>query len=128
MSKVKDKTWEIELTSDCTCTDEDGVVSNDCFGCWDESESMFYEALNDWRKEVGVDLNWIRVNGVGMGWQSKSGSAEVEFDKALKSLTINGDFRITAKWEGKTFTASRASHDEPTGSAKFKFTLIKERG
>ena len=89
MSKVKDKTWEIELTSDCTCTDEDGV---------------------------------------GMGWQSKSGSAEVEFDKALKSLTINGDFRITAKWEGKTFTASRASHDEPTGSAKFKFTLIKERG
>lgn len=128
MSEVKSKAWEIELTSDCTCTYEDGVASEDCFGCWEDSEAFFYEALNDWRKEVGVDWDWIRVEGVGMGWQGRSGYTEVEFDKALKSLIINGDFRITAKWEGNTFTASRASHDEPMGNAKFVFTLIKERG
>lgn len=146
-TEVKDKFWEVELTSDCVCYDCGkcgvGYVGADyeqkcdecettlthadsCFGCWDDSESNFYEALSEWRKEVGVDWDLVRIDGVGMGWQGRSGYAITKFDKALESLTIRGDFRINAKWEGNSFTASRASHDEPMGGARFVFTLVKE--
>lgn len=146
MGEVTEQKWEIELTSDCQCWDcltcEVGQVGADdeskcdecdnlltrsdtCFGCWDDSENSFYEALREWRKEVGVDWDWVRINGAGMGWDSREGYALVKLDKALQPLTLRGDFRIEAKWEGKTFSARRYSHDEPTGSAKFVFTLVK---
>lgn len=143
---VMEKTWEITLNSDCQCYDcltcEVGVVGADydqkcdecegvlthadsCFGCWDDSESNFYEALNEWRKEVGVDWDLVRITGTGMGWDSRSGYAITKFDEALKALTLRGDFRIEAKWEGNEFSARRYSHDEPMGSAKFVFTLLR---
>jgi hypothetical protein len=146
-TELKEKVWEVELTSDCVCYDCTtcgvGYVgaeyeqkcdeceatlthADSCFGCWDDSESNFYEALAEWRKEVGVDWNLVRIEGTGMGWQGRNGYAVAKFDEALKSLTLNGDFRINAKWEGNSFTARRASHDEPTGNARFVFTLINE--
>lgn len=146
MGESTEKVMEVELTSDCQCWDcltcEVGQVGADedtkceecdnlltrsdtCFGCWDDNEQMFYEALREWRKEVGVDWEWIRISGEGMGWNSRSGYAVSKFDNALKPLTLNGDFRIEAKWEGNSFSARRYSHDEPTGSAKFVFTMIK---
>lgn len=126
MSAVKDKVWEIELTSDCSCYDEEGNTT-DCFGCWEDSEELFYEALEGWRRKVGVTWDLVRIDGVGLGWNKDSGYAIKRFNEALKALTINGDFRITATWDGATsFTASRASHDEPTGGARFTFTLIRE--
>lgn len=143
--EVKEKFWSVTLNSDCQCydcdacgvgfigadyeqkCDECGVVlkhSNSCMGCWDDSESNFYDALYEWRKEVGVAWNLVRIDGSGMGWTRSQGSAVVPLDKALKALTLNGDFRIEAKWDGKTFGARRYSHDEPTG-ASFFFTLVK---
>jgi hypothetical protein len=60
-----------------------------------------------------------------MGWQHRSGEAIVSFDKVLNTLTINGDFNLRFKHEGTVLTATRSSHDEPTG-AGFSFTLIKD--
>lgn len=146
-TEVKEKVWEVTLNSDCQCYDcpkcgvgfvraEYGqkcdecavelVSSDSCAGCWEDSESNFYEALESWKKEVGVDWDYVRISGVGVGWMRSSGYTEVPLDTCLKSLTINGDFRIEAKWEEKTFSARRYSHDEPTGSAVFTFTLIEE--
>lgn len=146
MNDLVENTWEIELTSDCQCwsctecgvgyvgaedeqkceeCDKDLERADSCFGCWDDSESNFYDALEEWRKEVGVAWEKIRIKGVGMGWTSSSGEAVVDFDKALRALTINGDFRIEAKWQGKNFSARRWSHDEPMGSAHFEFLLVK---
>jgi len=114
----------VELTSDCTCTNEDGTPSNDCFDCWDDSVWLFKDLMNTWRKTVGVDWDTVRVTGNGMGWQRKSGEAVIPFDEVLELLKINGDFTLRFKREGKVLTATRSSHDEPTG-AGFTFTLIK---
>lgn len=148
-TEVVEKKWEVTLNSDCQCYDCDkcgvGYVGADpgnkcdecegqligadtCMGCWEDSESNFYEALEAWRKEVGVSRDLVRIEGTGMGWQGVSGYAVKPFDKSLEALTLRGDFRIEAKWEDKTFSARRYSHDEPTGSAVFTFTLIEEEG
>lgn len=148
ITKEKKAYWSIEITSDCRCYDcnecgvgyihnEDGqkceqcekelTPSNSCFACWEDSKSSFYDALEAWRDKVGVTWDLVRIDGVGLGWSKDSGYTVKKFREALKGLTINGDFRITAEWDGaNSFTASRASHDEPTGSAKFIFTLVKE--
>jgi hypothetical protein len=114
----------VELTSDCTCTNEDGTPSNDCFDCWDDSVWLFKDLMNTWRKTVGVEWDTVRVTGKGMGWQRTSGEAVIPFDEVLELLKINGDFNLRFEREGKVLTATRSSHDEPTG-AEFTFTLIK---
>jgi hypothetical protein len=147
--EMSEKVWEITLNSDCQCYDcvkcgvgyvgtdpgqkcdecEVELVSADsCIGCWDDSESNFYEALEAWRNSMGVNHEVVRIEATGMGWQRVSGYSVKPFNKALEALTIRGDFRIEAKWEDKTFSARRYSHDEPTGSAVFNFTLIEEEG
>ena len=107
---------------DCT----GGVLehANGCMGCWDDSESIFYDTIYEWRKEVGVNWGLVRIDGRGMGWTKEMGSAVVPLDKALKALTLRGDFRIEVEFSGKSFSARRYSHDEPTG-ASFFFTLVK---
>ena len=115
----------VELTSDCTCTNEDGTPSTDCFDCWDDSVWLFKDLMNTWRKTVGVNWNTVRITGRGMGWQSTSGEAVVSFDKVLDALKINGDFTLRFKQEGTVLTATRSSHDEPTG-AGFSFTLVQD--
>lgn len=146
--KEKEAYWQIELSSDCRCFDcndcgvgyvrnEDGekceecdkelTPSDSCFACWDDSKSSFYDALEAWRDKVGVTWDLVRIDGVGLGWNKDSGYAIKRFKEVLEALTIRGDFRITATWDGaNSFTASRASHDEPTGSARFTFTLMRE--
>lgn len=107
---------------DCT----EGVLkhSNTCMGCWDDSKEDFYQAIYEWRKEVGVDWNLVRIDGSAMGWTRSKGSAVVPMERALDALTIRGDFRIEVKLKGKELSARRYSHDEPTG-ASFFFTLVK---
>jgi hypothetical protein len=146
-TEIKKDYAVVSLTSDCQCYDckkcntgyirYDGygekcdecstelIPSIECFGCWSDSKESFYEALKDWRNKVGKDWDTVKIEGTGMGWTGASGTATKPFEKALEALTLRGDFRITAIWEGKTFTATRASHDEPTGGAKFVFTLIE---
>lgn len=142
-TEVNEKVWEVTLNSDCQCYDcnkcgvgyvgaeygqlcecgEKLINADSCMGCWEDSESNFYGALASWKKELGLDYDLVRIEATGMGWNKDNGYAVVKLDNSLKALTINGDFRIVAKWEDKTFSARRYSHDEPTGSAVFNFSL-----
>lgn len=108
------------------CDDQALVRSDSCFGCWEDSETNFYDALYEWRRNVGVDWRWVRISGKGMRWTRDSGELIIAFDESLKALTINGDFRIEVEMKDKSFTARRYSHDEPTGSAVFEFMMIKK--
>jgi hypothetical protein len=114
----------VELKSDCTCTNEDGTPSTDCFDCWQDSVWLFKDLMNTWRKTVGVDWNTVRITGRNMNWDKVSGEAVVSFDKVLDTLKINGDFTLRFKQEGTVLTATRSSHDEYC--AGFSFTLIKD--
>ena len=114
----------VEITNNCTCTNEDGTMSDDCFDCWEDSVWLFKDMMNSWRKDVGVKWDTVRITGRNMGWQHTSGEAVVSFDKVLDALKINGDFTLRFKHEGTVLTATRSSHDEY--SAGFSFTLIQD--
>jgi hypothetical protein len=122
MDTMEDTT--VKVTSDCTCTNEDGKPSDECFDCWEDSVWLFKDMMNTWRKTVGVDWNTVRITGRSMGWRKTSGEAIVSFDKVLDTLKINGDFTLRFKHEGTVLTATRSSHDEYC--AGFSFTLIKD--
>ena len=136
---------KVSVNSDCQCYDcpqcRVGYIGGDygqkcdecavelsssdtCMGCWDDSEEAFYSMLEEWKKEVGVDRDFVRISGSGMGWQGSKGYAVVPLDKALGALTLRGDFRIEATRKGRELSARRWSHDEPTGNAVFRFTLV----
>jgi len=105
----------VTLQSDCTCTNEDETMSDDCFGCWEDSVEYFKEIISTWRERAGIDADLVRIEGRGMTWQSLSGHAITNLDTLYKALTIRGDFRLEFKLEGETLTAVRYSHDEPMG-------------
>jgi hypothetical protein len=125
MSVSTEEKVSLEMTSDCTCTNEDETPSSDCFGCWDDAKWLFKDLMNDWRKATGVKWDSVRIDGYSMGWQRRSGEKVVPFERVLDTLTINGDFRLEFFKEGSSLKAFRYSHDEPTG-AKFVFTLVED--
>jgi hypothetical protein len=105
----------VTLQSDCVCTNEDETMSDDCFGCWDDSIYDFDELISAWRERAGIDEEKVFISGSGMGWQRLSGHAVADLDNLYKALTLRGDFRIELQLEGETLTARRYSHDEPMG-------------
>ena len=111
----------VTLQSDCVCTNEDETMSDDCFGCWDDSIYDFDELISAWRERAGIDEEKVFISGSGMGWQGLSGHTIADLDNLYKALTLRGDFRIELQLEGETLTARRYSHDEPMGcSFSFK--------
>lgn len=115
---------EVELTSDCTCTNEDGTPSDDCFDCWQDSVWLFKDMMHTWRETVGVKWDTVKITGTQMNWDRVSGEAIVPFEKVLDALKIRGDFTLRFKQEGTILTATRSSHDEYC--ATFYFTLIED--
>ena len=105
----------VTLQSDCTCTNEDETMSDDCFGCWDDSIYLFNELISAWRERAGIDEEKVFISGRGMTWQRLDGHAIADLDTLYDALTIRGDFRLEFKLEGETLTAVRYSHDEPVG-------------
>ena len=105
----------ITLESNCVCTNEDGEPYDECFGCWDDSVEHFNKIILTWRERAGIDVDSVRIKGSGMTWQRLEGQAIANLDTLYKTLMIRGDFTITFTLEGETLTATRHSHDEPTG-------------
>lgn len=116
----------VTLQSDCTCTNEDETMSDDCFGCWDDSLYDFNELISAWRERAGIDEEKVLISGRGMTWQRVSGHAIADLDNLYKPLTINGDFRVVITLDGETLTAVRYSHDEPMGCS-FTFEPYAEQ-
>jgi len=123
---------KVTLTTDCHCEmydEETGEFvpsdGTECFGCYDTDWDDFIEnAYNPWLAVIGADdATRIRIDGTGMGWQRRAGWASVSARDIHSAMTINGDWRIEYRFDGTALTAVRYSHDEPTGTGVFTFTL-----
>lgn len=116
-----------ELSSDCTCEyidDETGeFVSGDCYGgCYDDQRAYVVEMLNDWATAIGFedrDYARLAIHGTNMGWTRGAGTAMTNSVEALVDLLAldNADWRLVFKRDGNALTATRYSHDEPTGAS-----------
>lgn len=62
-----------------------------------------------------------------MGWLRQSGFAEClsNPERITELLSLNAEFRLEFELIGKTLTARRWSHDEPTGTGLFTFSLVE---
>jgi hypothetical protein len=62
--------WEIELDNSCQCSDDDGNLLTDCYGCFDDTLSIVDEMVGQWLENIGFDgsgthcpvLNFDQVN------------------------------------------------------------------
>lgn len=119
--------WTSTLTTDCECLTEDEETGEDVrpSQCWGEcGEWMLEDAeliLEEWQKR-NSDPEAALITGVNMGWMRREGYSiargyvyEVLTKAILKRLMLDADFRLELKLEGQNLTATRWSHDEPTG-------------
>jgi len=83
------------------------------------------ENLKNWVEANGKPSTTIRIDGSLMGWQRLDGYAIKDLEDLPHALEINGDFRIEYVRNGKDLTATRYSHDEPTG-ASFTFSFVPD--
>ena len=116
----------MELSSNCICAyfDEETkteVESEVCFGdCWTDEYSYFQnEFLPLWLQANNfAEDEIIRLEGSRMTWQNVSGYMDIEANKIIEALNINGEFRLvfTLSADCLTLRARRSSHDEPMGA------------
>jgi hypothetical protein len=111
----------VVLESDCVCAGEDGPDYGECFGCYDDAKENLKHLIKSWVDAQGKKFYEVRIDGTGMGWQRQSGYAHIGLDDIAEILSLRGDFRIVFTLENGNLTATRSSHDEPTG-AHFTFT------
>ena len=117
----------VTVTTDCLCENEDGTPQEYCYGdCFEWQKEDVFELLGEWQIINGVtEDDTILIQGTGLGWQRLSGWKETDILNLDSSLSLDGDFRIEWYLEDATLTARRWSHDEPTGTGLFTFTIIK---
>lgn len=126
MTDVQVAEWA-EITTDCTCEDEDGNTATDCYGCYDEAVAYLSDYLiPEWVKQNGDNAtDLVLVTGHGMGWQRLYGWTNARVGELLEAVTLNGDYRIRFELLDGILIAHRYSHDEPTG-AKFEFAFVPD--
>jgi hypothetical protein len=130
---LNNEVWTAEVSTDCQCNTYNEEL--DTYEPMEYCEGSCYE----WQKEDVINLigEWqtlneieeddlIRINGTGIGWQSRSGYKDTDILELHGALSFDGDFRITWTLDipNKKLTARRSSHDEPTG-ANFEIDFIK---
>ena len=97
----------------------DGVMTDYCQdACYDyKHENWRDDFFPTWLKLVG-EPEHLLIKGKAMGWQRQDGMAtlDAQWGNLYRALTINGDYTLKMKLEGKNFTVIRYSHDEPTGA------------
>lgn len=118
------------ITSDCTCEnyDEDtntSTPSDECFGCYaDDRDNFQYEILNPWLEANEWDEDTIiYVFSGNMNWNQVAGWTNIRAREVVDALTLNGDYTLRYKLDGKDLTCVRSSHDEM--GANFQFSLAE---
>jgi hypothetical protein len=137
--ETQERTQVFEITNGCICveTDQDTgevVVDKDgdevpsayCFGCYDEEvENLDYCLVNEWREHHGIDKDTkLVVLGEGMFWTNVSGwtiAKNATAQAIVEAMDINTEWRIDFRLEDNELSAVRYSHDEPTGTGRFRF-------
>lgn len=119
------------LSTDCSCVSEiPGEDFTDCLGCYDDDHALVTELFEAWIERNGDKAtDTIRIDGKAMGWQRLDGYKIMEGYKVKDlptSLGLNGsDYRLEYELDGAELTATRWSHDEPTG-AGFVFSFVPD--
>ena len=133
MEELLETTITATLDSDCTCLNYNEETGEDepmeyCYGdCWEMQKEDSKYVIGEWQKLNEIDEDdLIRINGTGIGWQSRSGYKDTDILELHSALCFDGDFRITWTLDipNKKLTARRSSHDEPMG-ANFEIDFIK---
>lgn len=123
--------WESEVTTDCTCTDEnEQPITGDCWGwCLEYAEQDVAFLIEEWleRNQITDDPDEVTVlvTTEAMNWNNVSAHAISAADKLIDLLKINGDYRLRFKLQHDDLIIVRSSHDEPTG-ALFTVGIIVE--
>jgi hypothetical protein len=115
----------ITLTTSCTCEtyDEDTDTYSPaeyCSGCWDEVKQVWdADILQPWLNAHNISNDSpIRLEGVGMGWQRRSGYADTTPSQMLDTLAFGNDYALRFHLDDDhALTIVRTSHDEPTGAS-----------
>jgi len=110
-----------ELTTDCTCTNEDGTETDTCFDCYEMDKGGFLYLIDAWRDVSSNATDTVLINGKGLSWESREGFCITEFDDVLDKLTLNGEYTLRLRLSGDKLTCKRASHDEIGASFEFSF-------
>lgn len=119
------------VSTDCLCEEENEagelVPAQSCDNCYEWQKDDVFELLGEWYLANGIEEDdKILIDGSQMGWMRRDGykwTNPMELDGAL---SIDGDFRIEWYLEGNELTARRWSHDEPTGTGLFTFTVLEK--
>ena len=123
--------WESEVTTDCTCTDEnEQPITGDCWGwCLEYAEQDVAFLIEEWleRNQITDDPDEVTVlvTTEAMNWNNVSAHAISAADKLIDLLKINGEYRLRFKLQRDDLIIVRSSHDEPTG-ALFTVGIIVE--
>ena len=123
---LKEK-YTASVTTDCLCENEDGTpLETYCDGdCYYWQKEDVFALLGMWKVRNGLEEDTtILISGEQMGWTRASGVKLTNFLELDGSLSLDGDFKIEWYLEETTLTARRWSHDEPTGTGLFTFTII----
>jgi hypothetical protein len=124
---LKEK-YTASVTTDCLCENEDGTPLEGSFDgdCYYWQKEDVFALLGMWKERNGLDEDTtILISGESMGWTRASGVKLTNFLELDGALSFdNADFRIEWYLEETTLTARRWSHDEPTGTGLFTFTII----
>lgn len=117
----------VEISSHCECTTYDGDPSNECFGCYEDAKENLHHLIINWLGENNAPSGAaVLIQGNGMNWNNDSGYAECNANTILDTIELKrSDYRIEFYQDKDNLTARRWSHDEPTGSARFTFTIQK---
>lgn len=122
---------EFEITSNCICHNYDEETgefteSNNCFGCFDDEKANFkYEVLQPWLEANGWNEDTaVYVYSGAMLWNNVAGWTNIRASEVIDCLTLNGDFTLRYRLDGKDLTCVRSSHDEL--GALFTFSKAKE--
>lgn len=120
--------WGATLTTNCECRyldeEDQEVIPDYCTGeCYEEAGNFTLELIEEWLERNDYP-SAVMIQGASMGWQRLSGYAlirEAGSDKiareTLDKLTLNADFTLELKLQGRACHAVRYSHDEPTGAS-----------
>jgi hypothetical protein len=112
-----------ELSTECTCTDEDGNETSECWGyCYGDALDEVKFALDQIIE--AHDIGAFIVTGSSLGWQRQNARGVVEADsmKVIEGMQLNSQYRLEFALDESSdgFSVVRYSHDEPTG-ASFTF-------
>ncbi|NBW11615.1 MAG: hypothetical protein EBR82_26650 [Caulobacteraceae bacterium] len=123
---------QFDYENDCEVLDDKGnpVPSDWCNGCWqDDMSNIDYDMLVPWIQANGIEeTDCLYIGGDGIGWQRRSGwtISAPTIDDIVDKLSLNGDFTLYFKYDGKDLTVRRSSHDEPTGTGVMVIRIATE--